>query len=182
VGNDRYFSDLAETPSGAALLIFKEALPEELQPLETVRSEVESDWKAEEKRRLFSEQAAEWENAFAAVSEGSADFKDVAKELGFTVEEPETFKAAERPAELRGTLWNVVQLMDEGELSDVVLTDSAANICLVVEKNSPPEMASAAQVLFQNELADRREANGGWYILREWASKTLAQIEPKEQP
>lgn len=179
--SDRYFSDLAETPQGAALLIYETTIPEELQSLAAVRPAVEAAWTNEEKRRLFSEQAAAWDASLRASTTDAESFKRSAEALGFSVEAPETFKASNRPDALNGRSWEAVRQLSAGELSEVVVTESAVFVAYVGGKNSPPDMASAAQMLYQNQLKDEREEFGGWFVLREWTSKTLAQLEPEEQ-
>lgn len=178
---DRYFSDLAETADGAALIIYEATLPEELQSLETVRTSVEASWTAEEKRRLFTEQVTLWEDSITEAATDGAAFKATTEALGFEVTEPETFTAADRPASLRGRAWDVVRQLDSSEVSELIVTEPSAVIAFIEEKNTPPDLASTAQALFKNSVADDRESTGGWYVLREWTSKTLAQLEPEEE-
>ncbi len=178
---DRYFSDLAETPDGAALIIYEATLPEELQSLEVVRTQVEASWTEEEKRRLFSEQVTAWDVTISSTTTDTATFKAATEALGFKIDEPETFTVTNRPTSLQGLAWNAIRQLESKEVSDTIVTEPSAVIVYVEEKQTPPEMASTAQVLYENDVADKREDVGGWFVLREWTSKTLAQLEPEEE-
>ncbi|MFP4281048.1 MAG: hypothetical protein ACLFU2_00350 [Opitutales bacterium] len=179
--NQRYFSDLATTDDGAALLVFEELLPETLQPLAEVRDTVMQDLRSEEKRRLFTAQAREWRETLTAALEEGTPFPAAAEAAGLSVTTPEPFEPTNLPEALDAQAWDEVATLQEGALSDPIIDEEAARFVHVEEKSTPPDVSgSATQTAFAEQLREQRETAAGWLALRDWTRATLASLSTDE--
>lgn len=180
---DRYYSDPTVTTNGAAVLIFEELIPERLPAYEEVAAEVETDWRNEERRRLFSEKAQEWEKQIDdAVAEGKS-FADAATELGFTVTNPDRFDGTSVPREIyQLQLASEFVGLDQGDLSPVVLTSDAAAIFAVEVKEVPT--IDPADETFKEFMEQQIEGSAratSIQALSAWTDKTIRLAAPEEE-
>jgi hypothetical protein len=177
----RYYSDLEATSDGAGLIVVHELLEEALQPYEVVAAQVREDLLAEEKRRLFAEQVAAWEDSIEQDLASGMPFTEAAEQEGFAVLAPDTFKATSLPAEINRRIWDATQILDKGEHSDFVIEETRAVMTYVVDKVMPTaEAATTPENTYFENLVAQRKASGGWFALAEWTSDTLKQLNPDE--
>ncbi len=180
--SNRYFGDLAETPNGAVLVVIDEVLPEALQPLSAVREEVLNDYQAEEKRRLFAQQAQEWEEQIHAAVAGGEDFESVAEATGFSVETTETFTPASLPETVEPSVWNNARHLREGQISDAIVDEHGTHFAFVVKKSQPPAEAASEEIAaFRERISEQRASTSGWFALREWRNNTLHTVRPVQE-
>lgn len=180
---NRYFSDLSETESGAALVVVDELIPEHHQDFETVRQDVEADFTAEERRRLFAAQAQEWEESLKAAVASGSDFAEAARNLGFAVQTTDTFRPATLPQSVEPRVWDSSRHLAEGETSDAIIDDQGAHFAHVLERSSPPtEIASDELADFSEQIREQRASTSGWFALREWRDDSLSTIRPMQTP
>lgn len=180
---DRYFSDIAPTADGAALLILEEVHPETIPLFEKVTAAVEEAWIAEERRRLFAEAAQEWESEIKQALAGGTSFQEAAEAAGFTVSDPEPFLRKETPVELsRLQLASELTGLGPEEASPIVLTRDSAAMVYVEEMERPEVDSQSAEytAFLESELQARRDANG-WSALNAWTDRTL-QVSAPEAP
>jgi peptidyl-prolyl cis-trans isomerase D len=180
---DRYYSDPTATANGAAVLIFEEKLPSRLPPFEEVAAQVEADWKAEERRRLFVASAEEWETKIDEALAAGTSFSDAAAELGFEVSTPERFDGTSAPNEIyQLQLTTEFVGIEQGEVSPVVLTGNAAAIFKVEAKEVPTIDPTAES--FQDFLSEQIDSSAratALQALSAWTDRTIRLAAPEEE-
>ena len=141
LGSNRYYSDPYALTTGFGVLIYEGRIDAEIQGFETVKTEVTTNYLAEEKRRLFDEKGESLQAELkAAVSEGTA-FLKVAEALELKAQAFETFSASDAPRELSRTALQQAQSMQSGEVSPM-LAAGPSGIIVYVEKKDVPELAT----------------------------------------
>jgi peptidyl-prolyl cis-trans isomerase D len=178
----RYYSDLAETADGAALIVVEGLLGERREPYEEVAARVREDFLAEERRRLFAAQAAEWEEALDEALAADTPFSAAAESLGFAVQAPEPFKVSSLPAGINARIWDATQILPRGAHSRVVLEENRAVVTYVVNRQlSAADATETAQRSFRENLIEQRQDAGGWFALAEWTNLNLKRLQPDEE-
>ncbi len=181
----RFFSDPAQTRSGAAVLLFEEVIPERQPSFDEVADKVEQDYLNRERRRLFSEHLTELREQLVAASESdSSDFAQAAEALGFKVEEPQAFEGHAVPPTLRqNRLWDDARFLETGEFSEPVLQANAGYIVRMVERNVPEIEWDSEEVV--SRLQEQREETklfAGWILLNQLMEQSLQAITPPSAP
>jgi peptidyl-prolyl cis-trans isomerase D len=150
LGGNRYYSDAYAIDGGFAVLIYEGRIAPEIPEFEAVQVEVTSDFKADEKRRLFNEKGESLQAELKAkIGEGSA-FSEAAEALGLTAQSYETFSAQDAPRELNRSALQQAQGMQSGEVSPM-LTSEGTGIFVYVKNKMIPEIASDDEDLTQAE-------------------------------
>jgi peptidyl-prolyl cis-trans isomerase D len=176
---NRYFSDMARTGSGAAILIFNELIPSRMPTFAEVRSTVRADYTDSERRRLFAEKGEELrESLEEALAADDAVAADVAESLGLRAEKLETFTGNNLPSQLRrGQIWNQVRYLGEGDVSPMIILENTGTLAYMEERETV-DIDDASEA-FQTFLDDRKamlEQAMGWARLREITDTSLASI------
>lgn len=156
----RYFSDAYEVNGGFAVLISQGRITPEIPPYEQVAAEVATDYKTEEKRRLFNEKGEEIKAQLETkVAEGTA-FTEAAEGLGLEVQSYENFEVSEAPAGLNRSIIQQAQSLKQGDISPM-LNLAGIGTFVYVESKEVPELGE--------EDPDLAQTKG---MLTNWASFT----------
>jgi hypothetical protein len=171
---NRYFSDIARNDSGAVVLVADGVSEARLPGFGEVRDQVEDDFRAAEKRRLFAEKGEKLRESLEARLTDEA-VETVASDLGLEVESLEPFNGASVPVELQGgRIWDQTRFLEEGAVSPMVILGDAGTFAYMAERNTPEIEPDSEE--FRNFLANRNEAMNealGWARLREITDESL---------
>jgi len=173
----RYFSDIAQLPDGAVVLVSTGLSPARLPAFEEVWASVEADYRRAEKRRLFAEEGQRLRGELQQrIAE--APFAEAAAALGLELETPESFTGATVPFQVRRAgLWDQVQFLEQGAVSPMILQDNRGTFAFVAER-SIPEVDAAGEE-FLAFVAERRgflSETMGWARLREISDQSLTRL------
>jgi len=183
VDSERYFSDLAQTDDGAVVLIFEKVIESRIAPFEEIRSQVENDYLAQEKRRLFTESGEEiHQSLIASLNEGKT-FAEAAEEVGLPVNRFENFKGMEPPQSIRFGIFEQARELEEGELSEMVFSGSSGRFVYVLKKEVPQIDLESEEVGEKYDQLRTQLGNfDGWSMIRQIASDALAEYRTDPVP
>lgn len=163
LSNDRYFSDAYEIEDGFAVLIYQGRIAPEIPAFEAVKDEVITDFKSEEKRRLYSEKGASLQSELEAKMAEGLDFKAAAEALDLSVQSFEAFKVAEAPRELNPSVIQQAISLKPGSVSPMIRTGAVGTFIHLNTKEVPeigPENEAYTQSLdFLSNLTSYLSAN-----------------------
>ena len=160
LAGNRYYSDAYPVDGGFAVLIYKGRIDPVIPPYEDVAAEVASDFKTDEKRRLFNEKGEHLKAELEAAIAKETTFAEAAKALGLKVDSYENFEVKEAPSGLSRSVLQQVQSLDAGEISPM-LTLKGIGTFVYVESKEVPELGEE-----DPELAQTKG------MLERWASFT----------
>lgn len=178
-GGTRYFSDIGQLSSGGAVvLIFQELIPERLPPFEEVANFVESDWKSENRRRLFSDHGRAMRSLLQQELAEGRSFVEAAEDLGLSIESFEPFTGTDIPEMLqRNAAWAQSRYLSEGAVSRMNLDANNGTFIYMRGKDSPAvDFESEDFLAFVEEQEDFLGQAKGWARLREITDRTLGKI------
>lgn len=174
-GGSRYFSDLAETPDGAAVLLFEEIIPSRIRELEEVRGELLRDFTAQERRRLFVESGQQIAVQLREALAAGTGFSEAAEAQGLKVNRFENFAAREAPNPLRFSLFPQIKDLPAGDLSEMVFAGPSGQFAYITKKDIPEVALDSPEV--QERYQSLRERLGefdGWGMIQQIASEAMA--------
>jgi len=131
-----WYSDAIPGQGGAYVLLFKGTEPAYIPELEDVRTQVVADLKESRRREAFREHLETVVADLRSAVETGQSFEDVAKEKGLAVNRHEKFKLTSPPAGFNYQLLNDLPGLNEGEVEERILGDTA-HIVYVMEKIVP---------------------------------------------
>lgn len=176
---DRFFSDPTQSRDGAVVLLLDEVLPSRQPDFEEVQGQVAEDFRRQERRTLFSEFANESRRALQDRVRAGADLVEAATELGFSVEEAETFEGGEVPWTLQSDrLWDRTRFLEPGQISNLTIRRDDALFVYMVDRSTPEidwESEEIVALISENRDVSRRFA--GWLLLREMTDRSLQAID-----
>lgn len=155
LSKDRYFSDAYKVDDGYGVLIFSDRLPPETPEYEAVSETVESDYKAEEKRRLFNEEGIRLKSELAALLDAEVGFAQASETLGMKVTEVEKFKVSEAPRTINATALQHAKNMNEAELSSMLTSGDTGLFVYVVSKTVPTIEVDDEKLTQANDFLQR---------------------------
>jgi len=135
----RYFSDAYPIDGGYAVLIYQGSIAPEIPAFENVKAAVAQDYRAEEKRRLFSQKGEKLKTELESKLETGMSFEEAAAALNLGVNNFETFKLAESPKELNPNALQQAQKMDVGGVSPMLVSNDLGTF-VYLESKSVPEI------------------------------------------
>ena len=173
----RYFSDIAQTAEGAALLVANEFSEARMPEFAEVRDAVEADYRQSEKRRLFAEEGARIRETIQERLE-TGSFPEIAASLNLELEELDSFTGGNVPQELRqGQIWDQTRFLSEGSLSPMVMQAQRGTFAYLAEREVPEIEADSEG--FEEFVARREDALNdamGWARLREITDQSLTSL------
>lgn len=186
LGPDRFVSEPVRTPGGAAVLFWKETQPPHIPEFQEVRERVATDYTESEKRKRFVELGKTIKNELesrlkagdtfeqaAAAAARTAGLKLATKTVG-------PFTARNRPQDLDYSAANALDGLDQGEVSDMVLTADKGIFVHAAEKKAPDLSESNPRYVETREQVARYTAQmAASAYLSEIVDKELARTEPK---
>jgi peptidyl-prolyl cis-trans isomerase D len=178
----RYFSDALPTPTGQAVLLWRETLPVYKPALAEVRDKVVADCKDAEKRKRFIERGQVLRTQLeGAVKAGTAFDKAATTEklevktyAGFTLRRP--------PQDFPYAVLSTLQTLGAGQIAEMVATADKGYLVFGQEKKLPelspsnPQYASTRLQLMQFTASSNQGATFGELIARE-----LEKTDPAKQ-
>lgn len=183
---DRYYSDALPTPSGAAVLIWKETLPSQKPFFADVRAKVATDYVENEKRKRFVElghtlrallearlKAGDtFEKAVAALPAGSG--------LKFQVKTLPAFTARTRPQDLDYSVLGALEHLEKGQVSDMAVSADKGIFVYAVDKQAPDlSEANPQYTTTRSQLGSYTARLASGAIIGEIVEKELKRADPK---
>jgi peptidyl-prolyl cis-trans isomerase D len=183
--SDRYFSEAFPTPTGAAIVIWKQTLPARKPLLSEVRAKVLADYREGERRRRFVDlghtlhdalasrlkAGASFPQAAAAAAAGSSVKIDAKVLPAFTLHTP--------PAGLDDTVAATLEHLGQGQVSDMEVAADKGYLVYALDKKLPAVSASNPRLVEVRAQLAAYSAQGtaaGYFT--EMASQELKRIEP----
>lgn len=179
--SERYFSDLAPTQDGATVAIIEEVIPGSQPAFEAVATAVESDWKEQERKRLFTAKGAELQEQLKATLGLGKSFTDAAQSAGLKVESPAVFKGNNLPEGVgRDAAWFAARNLPVGAVSAMIQEGEQGSFVHVRERREPTLSAEAPEVqALLQEQTKAGEDMVGWVRLHFLTKASLVQVAPE---
>ncbi|MEY4487511.1 MAG: hypothetical protein RIQ79_19 [Verrucomicrobiota bacterium] len=183
---DAPYSDPVPTPSGAALLVWRDNIAAHSPSLEEVRAPVLSAYRAAEQHRLFNEAGQTLRAAVQAALTAGKPFADAvtaaatAAGLKADIKTIAPFTTAEPPKDLDYSVFGALDKLAQGGLSQFITTRSANGVLVqVVEKSTPSaDPTSSAYIELKERLNNYLGAQAAASLLADSASAELAKSAP----
>lgn len=171
---------------GVTIAAFRERIPSAVQPLDTIRARVESDYRRQETMNAARAAARAF---FSQVTNGIAagkSFADLAQQQGFKVEELPAFSRAMNQVEGLPAGVNLFELknaFNTAKAGDVQLLDQGGTPLLVSLKERKPvaeETVKAGVNAYMEEIRQRRQNGvfGEWFRQKMEDSGVSALLNP----
>jgi peptidyl-prolyl cis-trans isomerase D len=174
-----YFSEAVTTNSGAAILIWKGAVPARQPALAEVRDKVKADYIENEKRKRFVElgrtlrgliesrmKAGDSFEKAVAAAQTSQKVKIEAKTLP-------PFALRNRPQDLDQTVAGALEHLEKGQVSEMIVDASKGTIVGAIDKKAPDLSETSPR------FAEMRNLIAG-YTTRQAASNYLSELVAQE--
>jgi peptidyl-prolyl cis-trans isomerase D len=182
------YSDPVPTPSGAALLVWRDTVAAHTPALAEVRTQVVAAYREAEQRRLFNAAGRQLRTATQAALAAGKPFADAAKSaapaagLKVEVKAIPAFSLTNPPKDLDYTVYGAIEKLSQGGLSEFVTTRGSSGILVhVQEKATPPaDTASAEYKNLQSRLGDFLSSRLAASLLETTASAELAKSAPAQ--
>lgn len=129
LNRDRYFSDALPTPDGFAVLLWNESLPAYTPMFTEVRERVSTDFKENERRRLFIERGNALKTQLQAAAKSATGFADLAATEKLEVKTYANFTLAQPPQDMPQPALAALSRLEAGQVSDLV---GSGNLGLLV--------------------------------------------------
>jgi len=182
---DRYYSEGLPTPSGAAILIWKETRPAHVPFLVDVRAKVQADFIENERRERFVELGRTLHSQIldrikrGATFEKAAAGAAAASDVKIEIKTLPPFTLETRPKDLNETVGGALSHMDKGQLSDMAITAEKGYLVYVADKQAPrfnegdPRFAAV-----RAQLAAYSARTGAGAYLSQIVDQELKRSEP----
>ncbi|MEO5959840.1 MAG: SurA N-terminal domain-containing protein [Opitutaceae bacterium] len=188
LSTERYASDAFATPSGGAILLWKETQAARKPLFADVKEKVSTDFAENEKRKRFVELGKsvkgqlearlktgdDFDKAAAAASSGSG-LKLEAKTLA-------PFTLRTRPQDLDYTVLGTLERLDKGQVSDMVINPDKGIFVYAADKKIPDSSdANPRYAETRAQLASYSTRMGGSSFISELVEKELKKTAPAGQ-
>lgn len=183
---DRITSDAIATPSGAVVLIWKETFPSHKPLFTEVRDKVAADYIENERRKRFVELGKTAKARLEARLKAGDTFEKAAAAIGSDLKlETKTlpaFTLRSRPQDLDYSILGTLEKLEQGQISDMVITPEKGVFVYAIEKKAPdvteanPQFAETRQ-----QIASYNGRFGASAYISELVDKELKKSEPKAQ-
>lgn len=177
-GSERYFSEISRTDTGAIVLLFDEIIPARLPEVSEVLELVHASYIEDKKRELFSEAAEVRQEQLVRLVNRGESFEEAAGQFDLEIEPHGPFAGNSVPSALRRPeIWNVVRVLEEGDISPPIISNFDGHIIYVKSKEEPTEEITEEALAEYQSPRQRFYASGsGWSLLNAIASQRLAEI------
>jgi peptidyl-prolyl cis-trans isomerase D len=169
VESDRYFSDLTETDSGAAVLIFRSLIEARTPEFSAAKDKVIRALNEETRKKLFVEQGKTiYDELNTAIFAGN-DFKAAAEGLGLKVESHPAFTGRDMPWNIRMELADLFRNRAQGELTPMTVRDTRGLFVYIQQKEMPSVEANTSEVKeMTTEMARQIRVRSAWTAIENW--------------
>lgn len=185
LSEDRPISDALNTPNGAVVLVWQETLPAHAAEFASVKEDVRRDYLESQRRQRFATLGRTMKQAIAdRVSRGES-FRDaaaaVAQANNVTLETNAfgPFARREPPQEISPTALSALETLDNGQVSDLLISGDQGLLVHVASKEAPavaPSDGRFAEV--RSRMATTLASSNASEILHDMVEKELARFEP----
>ena len=151
----RYYSDVIEMSNGAAVLLLKSIEEPRIPPLEEVHAAVETRYRANEKKRLFTETGSQLKASFETAIAAGKSFREAAEAAGLEVETFEDFTRRNPPSEFDRRLFTQNSYLETGQISPMVILAEDGKFVHILNKTIPEEESSLSELGDQEEALQR---------------------------
>ena len=183
---DRFVSDPARVANGAVVLLVDEVIPARQPEFTEVRPTVLVDYRAEERRNLFTDEGRAKRDAIVAALAAGTDFTTAVADAGLTLEDPEPFTGRTVPATVNRTpVWEELQRLEPGEATAFLADANVGYIGLLESRTAPAADATEEGEDFESFFANMEAQTAqfeGLVALGEIASQRLLALEPPRNP
>lgn len=183
---ERFYSDAIPALDGAVILFWKETLPSRTPLLSEVLTQVKADYSEGEKRKQFVELGRKAKAQLESQLQGGADFvaaaKKVSDNLGVTIEAKklDSFALANPPQDSSFTAFNVLESLEQGQVSDMAITREQGVLVYAIERKLPDLSPANPQFAeMRAQIAAFSGRMGASRILSEMVENELRRTEPK---
>ena len=151
----RYYSDVIETTNAAAVLLLRSIEEVRIPPFNEVFGKVEAEYRANEKKKLFTETGLKLKTRLeAALAEGKP-FRKSAEAVGLEVETFNAFTRRNPPSELDRRLFIQNSHLGKGQISPMVILDKDGKFVHILSKKISEEESSLSELADQEEILQR---------------------------
>jgi peptidyl-prolyl cis-trans isomerase D len=181
----RYVSEAIASPTGAVILVWKDAQPSRKPLITEVRDKVATDFAENEKRKRFVDLGKTIKSQLEArLKAGDAFDKAVAAAANGVKVEAKTipaFTLRNRPQDLDYSVFSALERLEKGQVSDMVINADKGIFVYAVEKKAPDLSEANPQFVdTRKQLAGYNARLGGSAYISELVEKELKRSEPKE--
>lgn len=183
---ERFYSDAIPAANGAVVLFWKETLPSRTPLLSEVMDKVKADYIAGEKRKQFVELGrkakAQLETQLKAGNDFAAAAQKVSATLGVAIEAKRLapFDLANPPQDSSFTSYNVLENLEQGQVSDMAITRDQGVLVYAIERKLPDLSPANPQFAeMRAQIAAFTGRMGASRILSEMVENELRRTEPK---
>jgi len=185
---DRFFSDAVSTPTGAAILVFKETIPSRQPALAEVRAKVVVDFLQSERRKRFTDLGRSLKTSVEARVKAGESFTAVIESAcaasGVAVEAKAVspFSLRQMPRDFNYSLIGALETLEKNQLSDMSFAENKGTFIYVSDKKLPA--VSESNPLYTQARTQLAQASGGTTgsaILRELIEQEMKKGDTTEQ-
>jgi peptidyl-prolyl cis-trans isomerase D len=182
----RFISEALTSPTGAAILVWKDLQPTRKPLLAEVHDKVSADYVENEKRKRFVELGKTIKTRIETQLKAGDSFdKAVAAAAGATGVKIESkalaaFTLRDRPQDIDYSLLGALDRLEKGQLSDMIITADKGLFVYATDKRAPDLSEANPQFLATRaQLAGYAARLGGNAYLSELVDQELKKSEPK---
>lgn len=185
LGESRIASDAIATPAGAVVLFWKETQPSRKPLFVEVREKVSADYIENEKRKRFVELGRTIKSQLEARLKAGDTFEKAvaaASSAGLKLEAKTipAFTVRTRPQDLDYTVASALDRMQQGQVSDMLITPDKGLFVYAIEKKAPDlSDANPRYTEARTQLASITGRIGASGFISELVEKELKRSEPK---
>jgi peptidyl-prolyl cis-trans isomerase D len=183
--SEHYYSEAIPTPSGGAVLIWKDVQPARKPALAEVRAKVAADYYEEQRRQGFIALGQAVKGQLQKNLKGGDDFAKAtaAAAAQFSVKiDPKVlpaFTLASPPSGLDDAVSATLEHLEKGTVSDMVATADKGYLVYAIDRKEPDPKAAAARVAqLRSQLAAYSARSGSSAFLTEMVQTELKRSAP----
>jgi|UniRef100_UPI004049CCB4 peptidyl-prolyl cis-trans isomerase D len=183
---ERFYSDAIPVSDGAVMLFWKDTLPARTPLLSEVLAKVTADYIDNEKRKQFVELGRRVKSSLETKLKAGDTFANAIKAVAsanavqITTKEVKPFSLSNPPKEDEFTQFNVLENLNQGSVSDMIITRESGVLVHAAGKQLPdlnPANPQYAQI--RRQIAAYTSRMSVNTLLSEMVAKELAKSEPK---
>lgn len=142
LSRERFFSDPLPSPDGYIVLLWNDSLPAYTPAFVEVREQVATDYRASEKRRLFSERGSALKASLQAAAATPSGFADKAAAEKLEVKTYANFTLRQPPQDLPNEVAQTLLTLSAGEVSNFIGTGDKG-VLVYAQSKKVPDLTSA---------------------------------------
>jgi peptidyl-prolyl cis-trans isomerase D len=135
--DEAYMSDPLPIADGVGILLYERRIASHVLPYEQVKTQVTLDYRANQKKRLFSEWGKATHQQIVDGLIKGISFEDVAKSIGLKVQTEPAFTLEDAPKSISPNVLESILPMREGQVSPMKTTEAAGSFVFLAKKEVP---------------------------------------------